>query len=170
MRHRKPFFLSVIAAAVAALAMPITALAADTYMDTVGGVEIAATPTKGTFTGTANGDLPGTWLATVVHNRLTGAVPAAITGGSFSLATTLDESGTLITGDFVGGTVRQTTVLTGCSNETYAVNGNLGNVGPPGANTGTGRFVATLTHYRVRLFTRCLTYSASIAGTINLTF
>ena len=57
-----------------------------------------------------------------------------------------------------------------CKDEHDAVTGTLQNVGVNGAGTGTGIFNATLTHYRIRLGGRCVTYLATIAGSVSLTF
>jgi hypothetical protein len=95
---------------------------------------------------------------------------ATITGGSFSLATSLDGASTLVTGKFTGGTVQVKNVGTTCSDQTFAVDGVLGSVGPWYSGTGSGSFSVMLTHYRRLLFGSCITYSASVSGTISLTF
>jgi hypothetical protein len=48
------------------------------------------------------------------------------------------------------------------------VNGLLGDVGFRTAGSGTGTFAATLTHYRTKVFGSCVTYSASISGSLSL--
>jgi hypothetical protein len=58
----------------------------------------------------------------------------------------------------------------GCTNQTFAINGTLGDVGPWFTGTGTGTFTGTLTHYRLSVFGRCFTYSASVAGSVTLDF
>jgi hypothetical protein len=57
-----------------------------------------------------------------------------------------------------------------CTNQTFAVDGILGNVGTWYGGNGTGNFDVTLTHYRRGIFGRCVTYGASVAGTLTLTF
>jgi hypothetical protein len=170
MSHRKLLLASPIAAAVAALVVPITALAA-AYSDNVAGVEVYATSTEGVFTGTAGGSLPGVWSAVVLHTPLGGTPQqATITGGSFELGTS-SNGFALVTGAFTGGKVLQTGGSTGCSNQTYTVNGTLSNVGAYGhTHTGAGVFLAILTHYRHSVFGTCVTYGASINGTVNLSF
>ena len=37
------------------------------------------------------------------------------------------------------------------------------------ARRGTGTLDATLTHYRTKIFGQCLTYSASVRGSLSLT-
>ena len=46
--------------------------------------------------------------------------------------------------------------------------GVLGGVGPRSAGRGTGTFAATLTHYRMEIFGHCVTYSASVSGSLSL--
>lgn len=170
MRLRRGFVVAALAALV--LCMPAGALAAQTYNDTISGYEYYATSTDGRFAGSAAGSLPGDWHAVVQHTPLCSSCTptATITGGSFSLATVLNYVPTLVTGKFVGGTVQVTNAGPRCTNQTFAVNGILGSVGPWYSGSGSGVFSATLTHYRYRLFGNCVTYSASINGTLSLTF
>jgi hypothetical protein len=164
--------LLVFALALVALCTSATAAAAQTYNDTITGREYFATSTDGKFAGRASGSLPGYWNADVQHTALClSCTPTAtITGGSFVVATILDGSYALVTGDFTGGTVQATDVGAGCTNQTFDVNGVLGNVGPWYSGSGSGTFSATLTHYRRLVFGSCITYGASVAGTISLTF
>ena len=76
---------------------------------------------------------------------------------------------TAVTGDFTAGTVRQLSGFTGCASQRYAVHGVLDNVGSGAARRGTGTLDATLTHYRTKIFGQCLTYSASVRGSLSLT-
>jgi hypothetical protein len=170
MRLLKAFI--VVALATLALCAPASTLAAQTYNDTISGYEYFATSTDGKFAGSAAGALPGAWNADVQHTPLcVSCTPTAtITGGSFSLATTLNTIPALVTGVFSGGTVQVIDLGAGCTNQSFAVNGILGNVGPWYSGSGSGTFTATLTHYRVPIFGRCITYAASVAGTISLSF
>ena len=163
--------LLVLALAVLALSLPATVGAAQTYNDTISGHEYFATSTDGKFAGTASGALPGYWNADVQHTPLClSCTPTAtITGGSVELATTLDGSLTLVTGDFTGGAVQVTNVGADCTNQTFSVDGFLGSVGPWYRGNGSGSFSVTLTHYRRRIFGSCITYAASVAGTLSLT-
>jgi hypothetical protein len=174
-RYTKISVFSAIFGAVATAVTPVTAFAqTHSYSDSVVGVEVYATSTEGVFTGTASGALPGTWTADVLHTPLSGTPETAtITGGSFDLATALSKNDVLITGTFInnGGSVVQTGGLTGCVDQTYSVNGALDKVGVYGkADRGSGNFSATLTHYRVQIFGYCVTYGASIAGNVTLSF
>lgn len=144
---------------------------ANAYFDTVSGFETYATSTEGRFAGVAAGDLPGAWQAVVVHIPLSGSAPAAITGGSFDLATVLAGSPVNVSGAVAGGSVTQVTGFTGCLNQQYDVVGTLKSVGPAGGpRKGTGALDITLTHYRTRVFGFCITYSATVTGAISLTF
>jgi len=151
-----------IVAAAALFISPAAARAA-----TASGLEYAATSAQGRFVGIASGALPGAWSVTVDHTPL--GTSAAITGGDFHLATRLDGTLTEVTGDFTAGTVRQLSGFTGCVNQRYAVHGVLDDVGSGAARRGTGTLDATLTHYRATIFGHCLTYSASVRGSLSLT-
>ena len=163
--------LILLIAVVLLLVAPATAAAAQTYNDTISGFEYAFTSTEGRFAGTASGALPGSWNANVQHTPLClSCTPTAtITGGSFSLATTHNGFPALVSGAFVGGTVQVMNVGSNCTNQTFAVNGILGNVGWWSSGTGSGTFRATLTHYRRSILGRCVTYGASVRGTLSLT-
>ena len=154
-----------IMAAAALFISPAAAMAA-TSPDSVSGLEYAATSAQGRFAGIASGALPGAWSVTVDHTPL--RTSAAITGGDFHLATRLDGTLTVVTGDFTAGTVRQLSGFTGCASQRYAVHGVLGDLGSGSAGRGTGIFAATLTHYRAKIFGQCVTYAASVSGSLSL--
>ena len=155
-----------IVATAALFINPAAAIAA-TSSDSISGLEYAATSTQGRFVGIASGALPGAWSVTVDHTPL--GTSAVITGGDFHLATRLHGTLTAVTGDFTGGTVKQLSGFTGCVNQRYAVHGVLDDVGSGAARRGTGTLDATLTHYRATIFGHCLTYSASVRGSLSLT-
>jgi len=161
-----------IVAAAALVISPAAAMAASTSQaaassDSVSGLEYAAASTQGRFVGIASGALPGAWSVTVDHTPL--GTSAAITGGDFHLATRLHGTLTAVTGDFTAGTVRQLSGFTGCVDQRFAVHGVLDKVGSGAARRGTGTLDATLTHYRITIFGQCLTYSASVRGSLSLT-
>ena len=163
--------LILLAAALALLVAPAIAAAAQTYNDAISGFEYAFTSTDGRFACTGSGALPGSWNADVQHTPLClSCTPTAtITGGSFSLATTHNGLPALVSGAFVGGTVQVTNVGASCSNQTFAVNGILGDVGWWSSGSGSGTFTATLTHFRQSILGHCVTYGASVRGTLSLT-
>ena len=156
-----------IVAAVALLISPAAAIAAPTSSDSVSGLEYAATSTQGRFVGIASGALPGAWSVTVDHTPL--GTSAAITGGDFHLATRQHGTLAVVTGNLTAGTVRQLSGFTGCASQRYAVHGVLDDVGSGAARRGTGTLDATLTHYRMKIFGQCVTYSASVRGSLSLT-
>jgi hypothetical protein len=161
------WMVPVLAASAALSTGPAAAMAATTSTDSISGLEYAATSAQGRFAGIASGALPGAWSVTVDHTTPLGT-SAAITGGDFHLATRLDGTLTVVSGHFTRGTVRQLSGFTGCASQRYAVTGVLGGVGPGSAARGTGTFAATLTHYRTEIFGHCVTYSASVSGTLSL--
>ena len=156
-----------IVAAAALFISPAAAIAASASSDSVSGLEYVATSAQGRFVGIASGALPGAWSVTVDHTPL--GTSAVITGGDFRLATRRGGTLTVVTGGFTAGTVRQLSGFTGCVSQRYAVTGVLGDVGAGAARRGTGTLNATLTHYRTRIFGQCLTYSASVRGSLSLT-
>ena len=121
------------------------------------GVDYSATETVGKFTGTATGVLPGAWTATVIHDPVDPAAGAPITGGSFSL-----YSYRTIRGTFTGGTVKPINMPTICVNEQFAVSGTL-----KLADGSPASFQVVLTHLRTTIGTRCITYGATVAGTLT---
>lgn len=155
-----------IVAAAALFISPAAAIAATTSADSISGLEYAATSAQGRFAGIASGAFPGAWSVTVDHTPLRAS--AAITGGDFRLLTRLGGTLTAVTGDFTRGTVRQLSGFTGCASQRYAVHGVLGEVGAGSAGRGTGTFAATLTHYRTKIFGQCVTYAASVSGSLSL--
>jgi hypothetical protein len=156
----------IVAAAAALFISPVSAIAATTSSDSVSGLEYAATSTQGHFAGVASGALPGAWSVTVDHTPL--GTSATITGGDFHLATHRGGTLTTVTGDFTRGTVTELSGFTGCVNQRFAVNGVLGGVGFGSGGSGTGTFVVTLTHYRSNVLGHCVTYSASVSGSLSL--
>ena len=161
-------YLLALVLATVGLILPQTASAAQSAADTLTGYEYYATSTDGRFAGQASGTLPGAWNANIQHTALClSCTPTAtITGGSFTLSTGY----TLVTGSFTSGTVRVINPGPGCTRQTFAVNGSLGDVGRWYSGGGTGSFAVTLTHYRRSILGRCVTYGASVAGTLMLTF
>jgi len=164
--------LSIALALGASLVMTVTAAASSTYTEWIHGGELPnATPTEGQFVGEATGSFAGTWYIDVKHQDLSHH-PAYITGGSFRLNTVINGWPDAIHGSFTPwhGTVSQLSGFSGCTNQRFSVHGELYGVGPESEN-GSGTFSATLTHYRANLwFAGCVVYSASVSGTVSLTF
>ena len=164
--------LSIALALGASLLMTVTAAASSTYTEWIHGGELPnATPTEGQFVGEATGSFAGTWYIDVKHQDLSHH-PAYITGGSFRLNTVINGWPDAIHGSFTPwrGTVSQLSGFTGCTNQRFSVHGELYGVGPESEN-GSGTFSATLTHYRANVwFVGCVVYSASVSGSVSLTF
>jgi hypothetical protein len=168
--YARAFLIAVLIAV--AVVVPAAASAARTSSDTLTGYEYYATATDGKFAGTASGAFLGGWNADVRHTALclSCATTSTITGGSFLLVTLRTGAPTLITGSFAGGTVQVTDKGANCTNQTFAVAGILGKVGTWYSGSGTGSFNVTLTHYRQSIFGNCVTYGASVAGSVTLAF
>jgi hypothetical protein len=138
-----------------------------TYWFNVSGTEVSATSTTGRFVGTASGGAIGTWYAEVIHDPLGGGVGTRVdirSGGSFGMALAQAEPAFLVSGQFSGGTITVINPGAHCTNQVYKVDGSLRNV----SVTGTGHFVATLTHHRRSVLGRCWLYAATVGGTVTL--
>ncbi|CAN5260391.1 hypothetical protein BH18ACT12_BH18ACT12_15270 [soil metagenome] len=169
-------FLAVAIAAAAMLAVPLSAAAAPASTTfTVTGFEYAFTPAVGFFAGSAIGNAGerGAWNTHVEHDRLGSEPPIYVTGGSFRMATR-GSAGAYdwVTGTFVyhGGTITTIDPGAGCTNQRYLVTGTLENVSTRTTAGGSGTFSVTLTHYRAPVLGRCITYSASVAGTVSFQY
>jgi hypothetical protein len=168
-------YLGVAVAAAASLALPGAATAAPPSTTfAVRGFEYAFTQTVGVFAGTGIGNAGdrAAWNTYVEHDPL-GSTPTYITGGRFAMATR-SPAGTYdyVTGSYVyhGGTITTIDPGANCTNQRYLVTGALQNVATSTTTGGTGMFTATLTHHRVRIFNRCVIYSASVVGAASFTY
>jgi hypothetical protein len=173
MRRSFGTIFAVVATAAALAALPAQAEAApNSTTFQVQGVEVAFTSTRGTFVGRGPGNAGdrSAWRAVVDHTPL-GSLPAAITGGQFTM-TTLSPTFTpdFVVGTFTGGTISVVNPGLGCTNQTFDVSGDLGGVTTSTTSGGTGSFDVLLTHYRVRLFGNCVTYAATVTGTASFTY
>jgi hypothetical protein len=156
--HLQRLIVPVLAALAVLVLVPGSALASRAYTVQVKGIEYSATTTVGKFAGAATGRLPGTWQARVVHEPITAARTVPISSGSFQL-----YSHRKITGRFVDGAVRRLNTPTTCVDERFDVRGNLALDGG-----GTGQFTVLLTHLRTTVGARCVTYAATVEGTLTL--
>jgi hypothetical protein len=132
------------------------------------GIEVFATHTQGTFAGVLSGSLSGSWTAVVEHTQLNPG--ARITGGTFTLSTTMNGRPRTLRGRFARGSVTNTNPGAGCTNQTFHVVGDIVNVAGAGkgASNGTGVFAVTLTHHRARILGSCVAYFATETGTLTL--
>jgi hypothetical protein len=156
MRYVSRVLFGTVAALAAVAITQVAAFAAPASVhDSVSGAEYSATATEGRFAGYATGTLPGVWNVDVFHTPLSGS-GATITGGTFTIV-----GGQFVSGRFDnGGAITQTSGFSGCTNQTYNVRDTL--------NNGKGSFNATLTHYRFASGSSCITYGASVSGTVDL--
>jgi hypothetical protein len=164
--HRRIAAAVLVASLV--VVVPATAAAATkTYRFSISGTEVSATSTTGRFVGAASGSAVGAWYAEVVHDPLGGGVGARVnirSGGSFGMALAQAEPAYVVSGQFSGGTITVKDPGAHCTDQVYTVNGSLRNV----SVTGTGQFVATLTHHRRSVLGRCWLYAATVGGTVTL--
>ena len=168
------FLMMVIAATPASAGM---------HRSVITGFEFYATSTQGRFAGSAAGQgadgLTGAWSIVVDHTNLNGCWYAnqtcgRVTGGSFSLV--VPNPTEVVSGAFNSRTTEDqpdTIVLVDpgsyCRNQVFRIVDGLHNVGT-WEHSGTGGFAAYLTHYRHSIFGQCITYSATVQGTVELDF
>ena len=161
--------------AVAALAIPTAASAAPASTSfNIRGFEYAFTQTVGFFAGSGIGTAGdrAAWNTSVEHDPL-GSTPTYVNGGSFQMITR-SATGRLdfVIGTFVkhGGMIMTIDPGAGCTNQRFLVTGTLSDVATSTTAGGTGAFSVVLTHFRASLLGRCVTYSASVAGTVSLNY
>ena len=171
---RRSLVLFVVALA-AALAIPATAAAAPASTTfAVSGYEYAFTSTVGCFAGSADGNAGdrAAWNTCVEHDPL-GSQPTYINGGRFAMATRSPAGNyDYVTGTFVyhGGTIETIDRGANCTNQRYLVTGALENVITSTTSGGSGTFAARLTHFRARIFGRCIAYRATVVGTASFAY
>ncbi len=161
---RKYLALAGIAGSLAlSAAVPAAAAVSSSYL--ASGIE-SSVPTNNTstFSGLAVGSQGdgALWRASVVHEPLSGCPfnsgsSCAITGGTFSLT----SSAGAVAGTFTGGAVTPISQQEPCGQQVYGVAGALATTNGPATFTGT------LTHYRAFVFGRCLTFFATISGSLQ---
>ena len=164
--HRR-IAAAVLVASLLVLVPATAGAATQTYRFSISGTEVSATSTTGRFVGAASGSALGTWYAEVVHVPLGGGDGTSVaiqSGGSFGMALAQAEPAYVVSGQFSGGTITVNNPGAHCTNQVYTVNGSLRNV----SVTGTGHFVATLTHHRRSVLGRCWLYAATVGGTVTL--
>ncbi len=133
------------------------------------GYEVWFTPTVGSFAGTGSGQAGplSAWYGSIEHSPVI-SPSGTITGG---WATLYRLDGVRISGQLSSGFVQQTNEGAGCTDESHAVTGLLTGVSRSGVTeVGAGVFRASLVHHRVWVFGRCISYAASVSGTISLAF
>jgi len=149
----------VLTTLAALLVLAPAAAAAPAVTADIGGLEYAATDTEGRFGGAANGQVPGAWLATVVHDPVTEGVAVPITGGSFTLRSTQGD----VSGRFVRGEVVPLDDFFTCANQRFNVTGTLAL-----DSGGRGAFTVVLTHLLAQTDSGCHIYGAVVAGSLTV--
>jgi hypothetical protein len=169
----RSFVVASLGAAVLGLPAAASAAPESTSFKIVG-YEYAFTSTLGSFAGKGVGDAGdiAAWNANVEHDRL-GSVPTYVNGGLFAM-TSRSGSGAFdaVTGTLTyhGGTIATLNRGANCTNQQYRVTGTLEDVRTTTSAGGSGELAVTLTHYRARLFGRCVAYKARVAGTVSFTY
>ena len=96
--------------------------------------------------------------------------PTGVVTGGNAILQRID--GVQISGDISGGGATQTTAGDNCTTQTYAITADMSDAtrtDQPGV-VGNAQLNATLTHYRGWFFGGCWVYSASVNGSITVTF
>jgi hypothetical protein len=166
--HRILGLVSVTAAVLMAAATASSAGAATglSSVYVVAGVETSIpTNNTSTFAGGALGSSGDSafWHASITHAALSSCpfgstASCAITGGSFALTS---SDGAQLAGSFTGGSVTPISQQTPCGKQVFGVSGALA------TTSGPATFTATLTHYRTFLFGTCVTYFATVTGSLQ---
>ena len=169
-RTRRAAALVLLAAIVGLYAgAPGPARATEVESYQLDGYEVFYSPTRAMFAGTSGDGLGGVsaWYSSIDHSLVI-SPSGAITGG---WAVLHRPDGVRIGGWFSGGDVVLVDDGPGCTTEAHSVEGALVSVtrSDTGA-VGSGVFRATLLHHRAWLFGTCISYSASVSGSIELTF
>jgi hypothetical protein len=149
-----------VSAALTVFAAPASAQPQVTY--SLAGVEIAATPDRGTFVGVAiSPDDFGTWQAVVDHGLLDDTAP--ITGGTFAI----DGQARNLQGFITDGEIVR--LAGSCRKETFQVTGHVILFQDQLPTPEFGEFEVTLTHYGRRVFGGCITFFATVEGLLTFT-
>lgn len=170
MRRQLGTVLAGVVTGLALVVLPAAAVAApasETF--DIQGAEIAFTSTRGTFIGYGEGSANegSAWKAVVDHTPLS-SQPVVITGGRFSMGTaSLAPSADFVVGAFTGGTITEINPGIGCTKQTFRVSGTVGNVSTSTTSGGTGLFDVVLSHHRMSVFGRCVTYAATVSGSVD---
>jgi hypothetical protein len=167
-------------------AIGTTSVTATEHTTLVSGFEMYATSTQGRFSGTATGQgengVSGAWSIVVDHSSLDpcfrmrlGEPCAVVSGGSFTLTET-SPTVQLVTGQFASGSppANQIQLLNrgdNCTTQLFKITDALVNVGTGSQRSSSGSsFVGYLWHHQRSFWGRCITYAATVQGTVVLNF
>jgi len=173
MRRSYSFLVAALSAATLAI-VPAASAAPGSTSFTVGLGEYAFTSTVGCFAGNGHGNAGDSAVVdTCIEHDPLGSQPTYITGGWFAMATR-SPSGEIdyARGSYVyhGGTVTTINPGLNCTNQQYGISGALEHVATSDTSGGTGTFAGTLTHYRARVFGRCVTYWARVQAGVTFAY
>lgn len=169
-RTRRVAVLLLVAAMLAFQAgSPAAARATEHESYGLSGYEVFYSPTRAMFAGTSGDGLGGVsaWYSSIDHSVVI-SPSGAITGG---WAVLYRPDGVRIEGWFSEGQVTLTNEGPACTLESHEVVGTLTSVTRSDrGGSGSGVFRATLHHHRAWLFGTCISYSASVSGTLEISF
>ena len=173
MRRSCRFLVAACSAAALAI-VPAASAAPSSTSFTVSLGEYAFTSTVGCFAGNGHGNAGDSALVdTCIEHDPLGSQPTYITGGWFAM-TTRSSSGAIdyASGSYVdhGGTVTTIDPGPNCTNQRYGISGALEHVATSNTSGGTGTFTGTLTHYRTRVFGRCVIYWARVRAGVTFVY
>jgi hypothetical protein len=164
--------LAGLAVAASAVTPAVAASTSSPHLYTVAGVETRATGVLGTFVGGAVNPRTGgmLWKAVVQHTPLTRKAdsPALITGGGVTLRVWSGERFSETTRSFTGGTIAYAgdrSSRSSCGQQVFRVDAALAGTRAAGD---AGLLQVYLTHHRKSIFGRCVTYAASVSGSLRL--
>ena len=172
-RHGPRLLLTVLAALVIGPMASSATAGAQSSLDryALAGVETRATNDVGTFVGGAGDSTPSSmlWKAVVRHTQLTRAGnPAVITGGGVTLQVWSQKRLSKESHIFSGGTISYVpdrSSGSGCGQQVFRVTATLATSSEA---DDSGLLDAYLTHYRRSVFGRCITYAATVHGSLTL--
>jgi len=136
------------------------------------GIEARASSTIGTFVGgAADPQLDGMlWKAVVRHDPLSRTgTPSLITGGSVTLHVASATRFSTQSRSFTAGTIAYAADLSSqsaCGRQVFRVKATLA---PTNEAGDSGSLNVYLTHHRRSLFGQCITYAATVRGSLNVT-
>jgi hypothetical protein len=171
----RALFVILVALAAAGAALPAAASGfPERYA--LAGAETHATGGSGEFVGGAlrARDDPMFWKAVVRHRSLSRdpARAAQITGGTLTLRFGSDGGVASTRGTFTGGTVTYDaarSAASACGRQVFQVDATVANLRRDGLSA-TGTLEVYLTHHRRTIFGRCITYAATVNGSLSLSF
>jgi hypothetical protein len=167
--------LAALAVGISSVTPAVASGESSSHLYMLAGAETRATSVVGTFVGGAVGSQPGgmLWKAVVQHTRLsrTAESSALITGGGVTLKVWSETRLFETTRSFTGGTIAyasERSSSSACGQQVFRVNATLAGTKGGEPAGGGGLLQVYLTHHRKSIFGRCITYAASVRGSLSL--